>query len=229
MITNRNTLCEVNRASALGLKHVDKVMLAIITWLLSWWCWNLIYCHLSIWSHLTQMSSRWVSGKNTSMLVWGHLTPCWIFQQGVKIFVYKAGKYPVFQKKHYVALKYAKQQAEHLSTLNLFCNLHTCTTVLLSFLYFKALKENSETGWLDTKTGNRGIRNAMWSHFPVLPSLLPNSCFGYRVWRWFWLRHASGRIWLHFSFLLNLLCNLRTSSASSETATGAGFSNCHRN
>ena len=79
------------------------------------------------------------------------LDPPTLYSVVVKIFVYKAGKYPLFQIKHYVALKYAKQQAEYLSTLNLFCNLHTCTTILLSFLYFKALEENSETIWLNTK------------------------------------------------------------------------------
>lgn len=66
---------------------------------------------------------------------------------------YQAGKYFLFQKKHYLAFQYAKQQKEIVSTLKVFCNLQIYAAMILSFI-LKALKENSVAIWLNTHTQN---------------------------------------------------------------------------
>ena len=75
-----------------------------------------------------------------------------LYAVNVNVF-YEAVKYFLFQMKHYLAFKYAKQQKEHLSTLNLFGNLQIYATVILNFI-LKALKENSDAFCLNTKNWN---------------------------------------------------------------------------
>lgn len=57
------------------------------------------------------------------------LDPSSWYAVNVNVF-YEAVKYLLFQMKHDLAFKYAKQQKEHLSTLNLFCNLQIYATVI---------------------------------------------------------------------------------------------------
>lgn len=68
-------------------------------------------------------------------------------------------KYFLFQIKHYLAFKYAKQQKEHLSTLNLFCHLQIHATIILNLFILKGLKKNSDAILLNTKKLKLGNRN----------------------------------------------------------------------
>lgn len=144
----------------LGFKHIDKGVVIIITWPLSWWHWHLMFVtSLSIPGHTAQTQLKVLELKEHFSEDSRRSLACWTLHHYTQWFssILLSSEMFCFQIIHYLAFKYAEQRKEHLRNLNLFCNLQMYATLILNLIYFKGFQRILKYfGWTQ-KNWNWGL------------------------------------------------------------------------